>query len=501
MSAQKIDKVVICGRDAAAWLAANALSRAFSRSGLTVEVVELPSLLRSHDILSSLPPLEAFHRLLGFDEYALMKATSATFSLGQSFVNFARSAPPFFHGYGGHGAPIAGQPFMPFWIKARQAGMNVALEDFSLTAAAAKQGRFFLPTEAYSVFGRTDYAYHLKAKPYVQLLKTQALRRGVTVHAARFATARLDDTGAIRAVVLPDGSEVAGDLFIDASDAESTLLGDALGVPFDSWQAWFPGNRVLTVAGERLRSLPPYGQVRALSNSVLHLAPVQDQTGVQHVFNDATSTDQEALEAAALISNLRLAPDAVVSPLAVGRRASVWVKNCIALGEAACVLDPIDNAGLHTIQLGLAHLINLFPLDRHVETEAYEYNTQMGNAFDRIRDYQIAHYKLNRIENQPMWDALRDMTVPETLAYKIDLFKARGTVAIYEEETFETDDWLALFTGHGLIPRSYDPAIDLVPTEQAVPQFQRMLGYIKAQVQDMNSHDAFLEMHASKDFA
>ena len=216
-------------------------------------------------------------------------------------------------------------------------------------------------------------------------------------------------------------------------------------------------------------------------------------TGLQHVYNDTHIADQEALEATALAAGLRLQPDAVVSPLAAGRRQQAWVGNCIAVGEAACGFDPIDNVGLHALQTGLAHLIDLFPVTPDSRLEAHEYNAQMQQSFERIRDYQIAHYKLNRIDNAPFWDRLRAMEIPDTLAYKIELFKARGMAPLYEEEVFVADDWLALFTGHGLMPRSYDPVADMTPDADAIGHFQKMLGFIKQHVEKMSSHDAYIE--------
>ena len=499
---QQVRKVVIVGRDVAAWLAANALARALGGTGLKFEVAELPGLLRPQDTLASLPQLENFHRLLGFDEHSLLKATAGTYSLGQSFVNFSNAAPPFFHPYGSHGGSINRVSFMPFWIKARQAGLNVALEEFSLTAVAAKQGRFFIPTAEMSAFGRLDYAYHLRAQPYVQFLKAQALRRGVEVAPLRlFDVRREAETGHITGLISADGRVITGDLFIDATGPESLLLGQALSVGFESWSQWFPGNRVLTVSGERLRSLPAYSQVRALSYGCLHLTPVQDMTGLQHVYSDAHMSDQEALEATALIAGLRLKPDAVVSPLMTGRRQQAWVGNCIAVGEAACGFDPIDNVGLHALQTGLAHLIDLFPVTPDSRLEAQAYNAQMQQSFERIRDYQIAHYKLNRIDNEPFWDRLRAMDIPDTLAYKIELFKARGMAPLYEEEVFVADDWLALFTGHGLMPRSYDPVADMTPDADAIGHFQKMLGFIKQHVEKMSSHDAYIERNLSGSLA
>lgn len=502
MNPSPVRKVVIAGRDASAWLAANAMIRAFGPGGLSVEVVELPSLLRPQDVFMSLPALEAFHRLLGFDEYDLLKACSGTYSLGQSFANFSGPLPPFLHPYGSHGAPLGKVAFHQLWIKAKQAGMNVAFEDFSLTAAAAKQGRFFTTNNEISAFARCDYAYHLRAIPYVHYLKAHALRRGVTVTATRHVQPALDaESGHIRSLTLADASTVAGDLFIDATGTDSLLLGQGLGVGFESWSQWFPCDRVMTAGADRLRSLPPFSQVRALEAGCLHLAPVQDMTGVIHAYSSDYASDDEAFKDLAVTAGLPVHPDATVNPLKPGCRVTPWAKNCIGVGEAAAVFDPIDSPGLHSIQFGLAHLIALFPADTACALEAEEYNRNVHRAIDGVRDYQITHYKLNRLHDRPFWDAARAMTAPESLAYKLDLFAARGVIALYDEETFQADDWLSSYIGHGLMPRAYDPLVDMTSQEDGVRHVQRMLAFIRQQVNDMSSHDAYLELFAARDFA
>ncbi|MFT4076808.1 MAG: tryptophan 7-halogenase [Asticcacaulis sp.] len=490
---QTVKKVVIVGRDIAAWLAANTLERALGRTGLCVEVAEMPTLLRPYDIVASLAPLESFHRLLGVDEAALIRAVGGSFSLGQSFVGFSSAPPAFFHPYGAHGVGINRLPFLPYWIKARQGGLNVAFEDFSLPAAAAKQGCFFMPTDEMRVFGHLDYAYHLKTSAYVQFLRNLALQRGVETTPVRLFDIERDGVdGAIKALVTNDGRRIAGDVFIDATGSESLLLGEALQTELESWSRWLPGNHVLTVTGERLPVLPSYSQVRALSAGCLHLTPVPDATGLQYVYDRDIQTDEAALETVARTAGMKLQANAAVASLAAGCRRKLWVKNCIALGEAAAGLDPIDNTGLHVIQLGLAHLISLFPVSADSRIEADEYNAQMREALDGIRDYQMAHYKLNRVEGQAFWDRPRDMRIPERLAHRIEMFKARGIVPVYEGETFIPDDWHALFIGQGLMPRSYDPLVDLMPQDTAVRHFQGFLSRIRHEVQQMQPQEAFI---------
>ena len=63
-----------------------------------------------------------------------------------------------------------------------------------------------------------------------------------------------------------------------------------------------------------------------------------------------------------------------------GRRVVAWQRNCVGIGEAACVFDPIHGVDLQAVQLGLVHLLPLFPVngDYAVERNEYNKNLQVG---------------------------------------------------------------------------------------------------------------------------
>ncbi|MBW8882363.1 MAG: tryptophan 7-halogenase, partial [Asticcacaulis sp.] len=457
----RITKVVIVGRDEAVWLSANIVQRALGKTGLDITVVELPSLLRPGDIIPTLKQLEAYHSLLGIDEAALMRTCDATFTLGQRFSNWSKTRPPFIHGYSTYGRPLNQVNFHHYWVKARAQGMQAEFEDFSINAAAAKRGFFFLPGPETDGFAICDYAYHLNAQAYCHVLKAIAGQRGIRTVAARVAEVHRDpDDGRIAALKLMNGETVEGDFFIDASGAESVLLGGALGVGFESWQKWFPCDRLLTTYAPPLSPLPSFSQLSAFRSGWVGQYPLRSCTAIQQVYTSVDMTDNEAFEAAGIVTSMRLHADAVVTPLAVGARTVYWAKNCVAIGEAAAVLDPVDSVRLHLSLIGLSHLISLFPISRNCDIESAEYNKNAMRAVERVRDYQLCHYLLNQRFDQPLWDHCRSMQPPEMLRYKLELFAARGNVVIYDDETFEEDDWLSMLFGHGLMPRAYDPVAD-----------------------------------------
>lgn len=491
--ASRINKVVLVGRDLALWLAANVLWTSFHRAGLEIVIVELPSQLRYSEVVPTLQNQQAFHAMIGLQERPLMSTTQATYSLGQRFVDFSLGAPSFIHGYGAYGRPINSVPFHQYWVKARAKGLPLAFDDFSLSAVAARQGQFFKPDAETDRIGECDYGYHIPAVSYRHVLKQIALQKGMScVEATVDGIQRSAESGLIEAVHLSSGQTVTGDFFVDATGTESLLLGGTLETPFESWSTWFPCDRLLIANGPGLNPLPPFSQISAFHAGWTGLFPLPKWTAVQLAYASLDMDEDAALASAASATAMRLGTESMIAPLNPGRRRLLWSGNCVAVGESAAAFDPIDSVGLHATMAGLAHLITLFPIDTDMSAERDEYNRNIISTYERIRDYQICHYRLNKRYGQRLWDQARDTVLPDALAYKIDLFEARGHLVEYDEETFDSHDWYSTFIGHGLIPRAYDPAVDRATDSEIIPQLQQILNAIKGQVVRMKPMETYL---------
>jgi tryptophan halogenase len=84
------------------------------------------------------------------------------------------------------------------------------------------------------------------------------------------------------------------------------------------------------------------------------------------------------------------------------------------------------------------------------------------------------------------------------LQSRLDLFAARGQVALYHNEAFDGQSWASLFLGHGLMPESYDPRIDLFPEEEHIARVHQRLQDIVSLVGAMPSVDDFLASPVSQ---
>jgi tryptophan halogenase len=485
----RVMRVAIVGRDAAAWLSALAIRRALGGAGVAVTVVELPSHLQPVDIFSAVPSLGALHRILGLREGDILPRTAGVPVLGQHFSGWSGPGSEFVHGYDTQRPSIGDIDFLQFWVMARAAGMQVPFEEFSVAAAAAKQGRVATPDQGSEVLGGISPGYHLDARSYVALIRAAALQTGVTRRAAQaLAVEREGDR--IATVLLDSGERVEADLFVDASGGEALLLGEH--ADWEDWSAWLPCDRLLAGSAPRLNPLPSFPQVAAFQAGWLGMFPLQDRTAILAAYDSRTLGDEDMWRTASAVVGAQIGPDARVSPLKPGVRMRPWIGNCVGLGDAVVGLEPLDGVQLHTIHLGISHLIALFPADTGAMPEAQSYNQVVVSHFRSVRDFQIAHYRLNARAGEPLWDRAREAKGPASLDAKLALFAARGQVPLYDEETFEYQNWASILIGHGLIPRDYTPLVDEVPREQAVAKFQGFLGIIADEVRAMPMVEAYL---------
>jgi tryptophan halogenase len=495
--ANPIRKIVIIGRDAAAWLSAFALEQSFGRkgAGIEVELVELPSRLRPEDVFVTLPTQQTLHRLLGLDEIRLLRACAGLYVLAQRFSNWSRAAPPFLHAYDTHGISLRHVGFFQYWLKARASGLKVPLEEFSLGAVAAKQGRFVVFSETTEAFSNASYGYHLSAIPYLHAIGKSALAAGLKHTVGEIGAVQHRDR-CIESVRLTDGSVIEGDLFIDASGPEGRLIRHVERDNFESWQEWLPCDRLMTASGPVLNPVPAFSQISAFREGWLGMYPLMNRTAMIAAYDSQCTTDEDVLLTMSALSGLRLEGDAVATAVSTGRRIEPWIGNCVAIGDTALMPDPLDAVDLHPLHTGISYLVSLIPVDRDDMPEARIYNAKMASHATGIRDFQISHYKLNRRFDEPFWDAVRDTDVPETLARKLRLFQARGIVRIEEDETFNEENWTSIFVGHNLMPKSWDPLVDRIPEQEQIANFQRVLKFIASEVEAMPSLQAHLELNA-----
>jgi len=452
-----ISRIVVVGHGTAAFVSALALSRALEGAGgYQIAVVETPSWGEDSACLApaeaSLPPLRAFLALLGLTEGQVAGFAEAAPYLGSLMAGWPTQAKgasaDFVLAQGETGAALNTVAFHHYLTWLRQRRREAGFEAYNLAAQAARAGRFQTPTQdSRSILSTYTYGLNLNAAAFAEGVKAMALARGVRIIAAAGFAAELTDQGHIAALALSDGGRIAGDLFIDATGTEARLMRAALGAPLGP-VAGLTAAGLVSVRVER-PTARPLNRCDELPGGYL----ITLGLGAAQVLSLVYDPDQ--LDETAAVATLEAVPGAHSLSrrrFQQGRLAQAWRGNCIAVGAAAGVLEPLGVSGLHGLQADLTRLIGLFP-DRSFHASLIgEYNRLTAEAFDRQRDFVLAAYGLSGRLEAALW--------PAELARKIEQFKSRGRVVMLDAETFNESQWINLFLGLGLAPERYDPMID-----------------------------------------
>jgi tryptophan halogenase len=445
---------------------------------------------------ATIPPLQFFNKVLGINERDFVRATQASFKLGIDFHGWGRSGHRYFHQFGEIGTNIEGVPFHQIWLRLAAHGHTRPLLDYSPAAVAAAQQRFLPPYNGMPAeIPQLAYAYHFDAGLYARFLRNYAEQRGVVRTEGRIvAVDRHGESGLIQAVRLADGRLIQGDFYLDASGFQGLLIEKTLQTGFVDWSHWLPCNRALAVPCEKNpASFFPQTRSTAHRGGWQWRIPLQHRTGNGHVYCSEYVSDEEA--GRVLLENLDGKPlgEPRLLRFTSGRRRQFWNGNCLAIGLAGGFMEPLESTSLHLVQSALFRFLSLLPRTPAPDpTSAAEFNRVSIEEYEHIRDFIILHYVANERE-EPFWQACRHAKIPDTLAHRIELFRARGTVARHDSQLFTGASWVAVMLGQGVTPRHWDPLADTLPLSKLQAEADRLYERMHQGIARMPGHAEFIE--------
>ena len=495
--AQPVREVAIAGGGIVAWSAAAALKRRIPALIVTVVAIPPPPDALADRIGTTLPSILEFHHDIGISEADVLGRIGCSYRLGTRFEGWTEPSGAYVHAYGDYGGPLGTTSFHLHWVRAAKAHQVDPFDSFSPVAAMGRAGRFVHPQgDPGSPLGAFGYALQLDPERYRQMMRAYALHLGVGERQGPIAEVRIDgETGFIDSLRLGDGSEVRAHLFVDCTGPAATLR-SALDEHFEDWGSWLLCDRLLFAEALPPAQLPSLDRVVALPSAWRWESASPFRTAHGLAFASPILGDSKA--ARVLQTNAGVEAEAPPVALRQGRRPDPWRHNCVAIGDSAVAIEPLEWTNLHLAHSMIDRLVAKMPDRDFSAVELWDYNRESAAETQRVRDFVLLHYVTARRPKNDFWRAAAAVPLPDSLAHTLALFRDRGRLPLYEEETFTRNSWAAVLLGQSVVPRRIDPIIDAIPADQADQAMTQIRERISAIIPTLPTQAAYLRGLAAR---
>ena len=467
MTDDRIREVLIVGGGTAGWMAASALARLLPKGQANVRLIESEEIGTIGVGEATVPLMQIFNGMLGIDEREFVAATEGSFKLGIEFVDWGTIGNRHFHGFGDFGDFIDGIAPHHYWMKLKDLGDPTPLAAYSFVTMLAMKNRFAPPAVQGGEAQHYKYAYQFDAVLYAKLLRQYAERAGVERIEGRVTHVGQDaESGFVTSVTTTDGRTLKADLFIDCSGFGGILIQRTLDAGYEDWSRWLPCDRAVAAPCAHNGPFTPYTRSTAREAGWQWRIPLQHRIGNGYVYSSAFISDADATTA--LLTNLEseVLAESRVLKFTGGHRRKFWHKNVVALGLASGFLEPLESTSIMLVQTGIARLIEMFPSKDFDPSLEQTYNRMSIREYEKIRDFIVLHYCLSRRRDSELWRYVSATELPDSLSERMEVFQARGIIALEGDESFHEPSWVSIFFGQECYPRRYDPMVDRVETDR-----------------------------------
>ena len=399
--------MVILGGGTAGWIAANLMAKHWGDKNFEITLVESPNIGIIGVGEGSTPPLRSFMELIGLQEYEWMPKVNATYKVGITFKNW--SAKPGFEQY-----------VHPFLCQPDQFTAPAFFHNsFLIRKGIDLEGHpnhFFLPTEmiqqklapiAPANFPfEINYGYHFDSGLLGKVLAEHAQTKGVNYKSATVEDVVLNASGDIAHLVTDTGEKIEGDLFVDSSGFKGQLIQQALKVPFISYADSLFNDSAVVFPTKADDEIAPHTESTALKYGWAWRIPLTNRTGNGYVFSSKfVNKDQAETEFRHHLGLLDSDVEAKHLNFKVGRVATHWHKNCLAVGLSQGFVEPLEATALDMVQETVVRFIEAYNNGNGSDKFRKDFNDRISARFDAVKDYIVCHFRIVSRTDTDYWKA------------------------------------------------------------------------------------------------
>lgn len=425
--------LVIVGGGTAGWLTA-AIVAAHHQShlpgALKVTLVESSDIPTVGVGEGTWPTMKNTLRSIGLKESDFFKECHAAFKQGGKFVNWVQQENEFYYhpftfpfGYG----RIDLAPYVD------DIGHYAEETNYQHHVCEAGLAPRTLAEDEYQ--GQCNYAYHLDAGAFADLLKRHC-KANLGVHhlVATVKSVTTDELGNIDRIEFEnDVPDVQGDIFVDCSGFSSLLLGKTLEVPFKKTSDILFNDTALAVQVPYESDRSPIAShtiATGQSSGWTWDIGLTNRRGVGYVYSSDFATESEAEQTLRnYIGNTKEDLTIRKIPFQSGHREQFWKNNCVAVGLAAGFVEPLEATAIMLIEISARYIAENFPVSKDLnQIVARRFNEQQNYRWGRILDFLKLHYMLTKRPEDYWQENTRKESIPDSLLEDLEFWKYRGPI-------------------------------------------------------------------------
>lgn len=453
-------KLAILGGGTAGWMAANLFAHNWRKDKVQISLIESPDIGIIGVGEGSTPTLKRFFEMLAIPESQWMPKCDATYKINIEFAGWSPQS----------GVEAYSHPFISqvdtfneraFTVncRTRRHGLDTVTspEKFLLNGLLAKQGKGPLTPESFPF--QMEYGYHFDSGKLGIYLSEVAKSKGVEHLQEKVMAVAQHQNGDIKSLHCESGRKIDADFFVDCTGFGGFLIQRTLGAKFKSFNDNLFNDAAVVMPTPIDDTIPVETRATALSAGWCWKIPLTTRFGNGYVYSsqylDRNSAEQEFRHHIGMLDS-----DIECRHLSmrVGQLEQHWHRNCLALGLSQGFIEPLEATALHLVQVSIEMFINAWETGQFTNKNIQRYNRDISERFERVRDYIVAHYKLNTRDDSDYWRVNRDnQHLSESLRQILNVWYQRGELdkEIKRQELsshFNNFSWHCLFSGYGAYP-------------------------------------------------
>jgi tryptophan halogenase len=219
---------------------------------------------------------------------------------------------------------------------------------------------------------------------------------------------------------------------------------------------------------------------------------MQCRVGQGYVYSSRFCTDAAAKSV--LLRNIdgEVLAEPRIIPFTTGHRRRIWERNCLSLGLASGFVEPLEATSIHLIARGVDFFLRYFPDSNCDPSLVREYNRRMISDYEEVRDFIVLHYCATNRDDSPFWQWCRNISLPDSLRERIELFQAHGGLREGVDELFRSTSWQSVFEGMGIRPQRYCPRVENMDYTQIAATLKTARSAIQGMVTHLPTHEQYL---------